>query len=138
MLKLFLFAIFYFCTCFVLISGSRFRLGAEQALSYRYAYYYLIPYIIGANIVVLSFQSLRIKAIFNTLFIVFLIGVFPLFTYKAYENRKAVDSRNLHNIAEIRKCYSDSSYNPDLSQIHPYLPKEDIIYISRTLHVIKD
>jgi hypothetical protein len=138
-LKILLFSLVFYILIFVPLSLSRFKLGVVQSLADRYAYYFLIPFILT----ILVFLDYFFKKFKNSRIsiIVLIIGLFvfsSISVRRVFRQKNIVENRNGKNYQEVLHYKKDRSYEPDFSELHPYLSKEEILEISENLDLLKN
>jgi hypothetical protein len=134
--KRILFCIVFYLMTFIPISLGRYKMDKSIGLSFRYAYYFLIPVLLA----VLSIIRRYLLYIGRSILIGVVILCIPFSLYVIYKARSykyGVIARNEFNCTELKRYYDDRNYEPDFSRLHPDLTEDEILEITNNLGVLE-
>ena len=136
-----IFSVIFFGSPFLIISLSRYKFGIAQGYSLRYGYFYIIPICILfftiSDYILQNFKPINnFKKHFNKIFLFLIILILAgSYIVDSREKRK-IENIGKYNFAEMQKFNDDRNYNPDLSQLHPFQTKYELLDTMKKLELI--
>jgi len=127
----------FYLLIFAFLAVSRFNFGISGSFSSRYTYFYLMSIILGFIAVWEYLRKIKERRkLINGMFLALCITFLSLSLLKKREYVNRVEERNVHNKLELMKYIGDETYDPDFSELHPYLSKEDIKNTAKKLDLL--